>query len=435
MIIDNLWAVLSTACLNGVNPKTRESLEIIKDDMIDDKFTLEVYRAIKRLDQFGSVVSMQSIEGVSDGKIDLADLSRAVMANTPTSDPIYSAMQVRAMHNDKLATNELKNILGKIQSGRPFDRNEVSMTLSNLSQSLAPAVKSEPKSFTDYVTGYINVIEQRQASPEGTYLDIGLDVLVDKTALVVLGGQPGMGKTALALFVNRFAAEQGHKTLMFSLEMEGSQLFEREVSAFSKIPTQQLKNVGKQGLSNDQWGFLSNSLDNLDKLNVFIDDDPQLSVPILQQKCRDFKDKHPDLRLITIDYLTLMQMPDAQSRALSVGEATRVIKLLAKELKTPILLLSQLNREADKALREPRPSDLRDSGAIEQDADIILFPYREEVHNPDSVNKGLAKIIKAKVRDGEVGNSILKFEAGAFYEVNAQWKEQPIEEKKERKKF
>jgi len=435
MIIDNLWALLSTACLNGVNPKTREALNIITEDMIEDKFTLEVYKTIKQLDQFGSTVSMVAVDDVANGKINYGDLVTATTNAGITSDPIYSAMQVRAMHNDKLATNELKNILGQIQSGRPFDRNEVSMTLANLSQALAPAVKSEPKSFTDYVTGYINVIEQRQENPDGTYLDIGLDVSVDKTALIVLGGQPGMGKTAMALFINRFTAEQGHKTLMFSLEMEGSQLFEREVSAFSKIPTQQLKNVGKQGLSNDQWGFLTNSLDNLDKLNVFIDDDPQLSVPILQQKCRDFKDKHPDLRLITIDYLTLMQMPDAQSRALSVGEATRVIKLLAKELKTPILLLSQLNREADKALREPRPSDLRDSGAIEQDADIIIFPYREEVHNPDSVNKGLAKIIKAKVRDGEVGNSILKFESGAFYEANAQWKEQPVEEKKERKKF
>lgn len=435
MIIDNIWLLLSTACMNGVSPKVREALNIVTEEMIKDKFTLDTYRVIKKLDQFGSAVNLVSIDKVSKGKVDYSDLIRAVNNSGTTEDPIHVAMQVRSMHNDYLAANELRVILEKLQSGVPFDREQVSSCLSDISCSIAPVVKSEPKSFSDYVTGYMNVIEQRQANPEDTYLDIGLDVMIDKTALVVLGGQPGMGKTALALFINRYVAEQGQKTLMFSLEMEGSQLFEREVSALSKISTQQLVNVGKQGLNDEQWGFLANSLDNIDKMQVFIDDDPHLSVSILQQKCRDFKEKHPDLRLITIDYLTLMRMPEAGSRALSVGEATRVIKLLAKELKTPILLLSQLNREADKALREPRPSDLRDSGAIEQDADVIIFPYREEVHKEDSVNKGIAKIIKAKVRNGDVGSSVLKFDMGAFYESNACWQEQPKEQPKERKKF
>ena len=113
------------------------------------------------------------------------------------------------------------------------------------------------------------------------------------------------------------------------------------------------------------------------------------------------------------------------------------MKVLAKEIKTPILLLSQLNRDADKALREPRNSDLRDSGSIEQDADVIIFPYREEVHQPDTINKGLAKIIKSKVRNGKVGNYILGFENGSFKEPFKEWQdEKPQEEQKfERKKF
>lgn len=428
MIIDNLWAVLSTACLNGVSPKMREALNIITEEMIEDKFSLEVYRTIKQLDQFGSTVSLIAIDDVANGKINYGDLVNATSKAGTTSDPIFSAMQVRAMHNDKVAANELKNILGMIQGGKPFSREAVSQSLSQLSESLAPVVKSEPKAFSEFVTGYIDVIEERQKNPAGSYLDLGLNVIVEKVALVVAGGQPGMGKTALALFCNRYVAQQGLKTLIFSLEMEGGQLFEREVAAFSKIPTRRLKKVGEEDLTDLQWAQMTKSLDELDKQQIYIDEDPMLSMPILQKKCRDFKEKHPDLALITVDYLTLMKMPDAHSRALSVGEATRMMKLLAKELKTPILLLSQLNREADKALREPRPSDLRDSGSIEQDADIIVFPYREEVHKPESTNKGLVKVIKAKVRDDETGEHILSFENGAMYESNREWSEPAQEE-------
>ena len=437
MIIDNLWAVLSTACVKGVSPKTREALNIITEDMIPDQFTLEVYRAIKSLDDFGSTVSMVSVSDVSKGKIDMGDLSQSIKNCGTTSDPVYAAMQVASMHKDKLTAIELGNILNELKSGKPFDRNAISQALYTASQNLAPVVQSKPKSFEEYADKYIDVIEERQKNPQGSFLDIGLDVQIDKTALTVIGGQPGMGKTALALYCNRYVAQAGKKVLIFSLEMEGGQLFEREVAAMSKIPTQRLKSVdyGDNDFTQTQWGLLGNSLKQLADFKAYIDDDPNLSIPILQKKCRDFKEKHPDLALITIDYLTLMKLPEAQSRALSVGEATRIAKLLAKELKTPILLLSQLNREADKALREPRNSDLRDSGAIEQDADVIIFPYREEVHKPDTPNKGLAKIIKSKVRDGEVGDHVLEFQNGAFYEAFKSWKEVEPEENKPRKKF
>lgn len=437
MITDNLWAVLSTAILNGVSPKTREALNIITEEMISDRYTLDVYRAVKSLDDFGSTVSMMSVSEITKNKIDIGDLSQTIKSCGTTSDPIYKANQVASMHNDKLVAMELQNILGQLGSGMPFDRNQVSQALQNASQTIAPVTQSKPKSFSEFAEGYIDIIEERQKNPQGSFLDIGLDVQIDKTALVVLGGQPGMGKTALALYCNRYVAQAGKKVLIFSLEMEGGQLFEREVAALTKIPTQRLKAVDydENDLTQTQWGLLGNSLSELSKMEAYIDDDPNLSVPILQKKCRDFKEKHPDLALITIDYLTLMKLPDAASRALSVGEATRITKLLAKELKTPILLLSQLNREADKALREPRNSDLRDSGAIEQDADVIIFPYREEVHKPDTPNKGLAKIIKSKVRDGECGDHVLEFRNGAFYEAFTSWQEMPKEEPPMKRKF
>lgn len=188
-----------------------------------------------------------------------------------------------------------------------------------------------------------------------------------------------------------------------------------------------------------KYGLMAKALKELCKKPVAIDDNAKLSIEVFKKKCRDFVNKNPKTGLITVDYITLMEMPNAQSRALSVGEVTRQMKVLAKELKTPILLLSQLNRESAKEKREPVNSDLRDSGSIEQDADIIIFPYREEVHDPDTVNKGLAKILKTKVRDGGVGSVILRFDKGSFKPpidgVSLSWSTPVKEEPKQRSKF
>lgn len=435
MMYDNLNSLLSRAMVKGVSPEMREALSVITDDMIEDKNQKAIFKAIKDLDNFNTEVSFSSVDNLVKDIVPIDVLINTARNTVPTDQPLRCAMQIASLYNDQKSTHELKQIISMLSSGRPFDRNEVSNQLSLLSQSVAPVVASEPKSFADYASGYADVLEHRQENPSAYGLDIGLDVNIESTALVIIGGQPGMGKTSLALYCNDYVANKGKKTLVFSLEMGGDQLFERQVSAKSKISSKKLKAVGDEGLTDDDWSFLSSALVNIKDLPIYIDDDPKLSVQTLIAKCKNFKERHPDLALITIDYLTLMKLPDASRRDLSVGEATRMMKLLAKEIKTPIILLSQLNREADKAAREPRNSDLRDSGSIEQDADVIIFPYRPEVHDPETVNKGLARIMKTKVRDGEVGDYILAFNSGHFYPFSGEWREQPVAEKPQRKKF
>lgn len=421
--------------VKGVSPEMREALSVITDEMIEDKNQKAIYKAIKDLDNFNTEVSTLSVDNLTKDIVPFDVLMSMVNNTVPTDQPLRCAMQIASLYNDQKATHELKQIISMLSSGRPFDRSEVSNQLSLLSQSVAPVVASEPKSFADYASGYADVLEHRQENPSAYGLDIGLDVNIESSALVIIGGQPGMGKTALALYCNDYVANKGKKTLVFSLEMGGDQLFERQVSAKSKISSKKLKAVGNEGLTDDDWSFLSGALINIKDLPIYIDDDPKLSVQTLIAKCKNFKEKHPDLALITIDYLTLMKLPDASRRDLSVGEATRMMKLLAKEIKTPIILLSQLNREADKAAREPRNSDLRDSGSIEQDADVIIFPYRPEVHDPETPNKGLARIMKTKVRDGEVGDYLLSFEKGHFYQTRMAWQEHQEPEKPVRRKF
>ena len=440
MIFDNANTLFSTALIKGMSPNLREAFEILSEDMLENPLQGLLLNTIKSMDDFNISISIPSVAGQLSKKVEFSDVAQITRDNIPTKTPMREAMAIVNMHNDRLALLDLNNIIAQVSSGRPFDRNEVSHKLNELSSILAPQAQSKPRSFGEYAQSYISVLESRQNAPQDAYLDIGLNVLIDKISLIVLGGQPGMGKTALALYINDYVARMGKKTLKFSLEMDGCQLFERQVSSYAKIPTERLMKIdyNENDLTDTQWGMVSHSIEKLNNLPIYIDDDPQLSIPLLVKKCKDFKDQHPDLALITIDYLTLMKMPDAARRDLSVGEATRIMKVLAKEIKTPILLLSQLNREADKALREPRNSDLRDSGSIEQDADVIIFPYREEIHQKDSPNKGIAKIKKTKVRNGSVGDYILGFENGNFKESDRVWAEKKEQEEfkpKERRKF
>ncbi len=425
MIFDNANQLFCTALVKGISPDLRDAFEILNDEMLDNSLQGLLLNTIKSMDDFNISVSLPSVVEQLAGKVDRTDISQITHDYMPTKNPMREAMAIVNMHNDRLALIDLNNIIAQVSSGRPFDRNEVSHKLNELSSILAPQAQSKPRSFGEYAESYINVLESRQNAPQDAYLDIGLDVLIRRTALIVLGGQPGMGKTALALYINDYVARMGKKTLLFSLEMDGCELFERQVSSYAKIPTERLMKIdyNENDLTDTQWGMVSQSIEKLIDLLIYIDDDPQLSIPIFVKKCKEFKEQHPDLALITIDYLTLMKLPEASRRDLSVGEATRIMKVLAKEIKTPILLLSQLNREADKALREPRNSDLRDSGSIEQDADVIIFPYREEIHQPDTLNKGIAKIKKTKVRNGRVGDYILGFENGNFKESDREWSE------------
>lgn len=279
--------------------------------------------------------------------------------------------------------------------------------------------------------GYTELLDKRlTGDAEHQGLDIGLDVLINRTDLVVIGGTPGMGKTALLMFIINLLASRGDKSLVFSLEMEDMQIFEREVSRMSKVPTRALKNPISFGEDKghvfacpDQiMDQVTTAVGMLADMPVYIDDSPGLTLGRMRAVIRRHLDKHPDTKLIAVDYLTLMTMPNKQQQHLAVAEVTRNCKLMAKEFKTPIVMLSQMNRAAATQKREPEISDLRDSGAIEQDADKIIFPYREEVYFPESKNKGLAKILKRKVRDDEPGEILLTFNNGNFYPHNgAEW--------------
>lgn len=226
--------------------------------------------------------------------------------------------------------------------------------------------------------------------------------------LIVLAARPAMGKTTLALNMAEYAALKSKKAVVvFSMEMSASQLAFRLISSIGRINAGRLK-TGQ--LEDEDWSRVTMAMKMLSESKIFIDDEPALSPAKLLSKARRLKREH-DLGLVVVDYLQLMQVPgNSENRATEISEISRSLKALAKELHVPVIALSQLNRGLESRTdKRPVMSDLRESGAIEQDADIILFIYRDDYYNKDSNDKGLAEVIISKHRNGATGTVKLKF--------------------------
>ncbi|MDH5547112.1 MAG: replicative DNA helicase [Gammaproteobacteria bacterium] len=227
--------------------------------------------------------------------------------------------------------------------------------------------------------------------------------------LVIVAGRPSMGKTTFCMNMAEYAAIDGHRPVaVYSMEMPGEQLAMRMMSSIGRIDQHKVR-TGKLG--DDDWPRLTKAVGLLAESPIFIDDTPALSPNELRSKARRLSREVGQLGLIVIDYLQLMQVPGMkESRAAEISEISRSLKGLAKELNVPVVALSQLNRSLEqRPNKRPVMSDLRESGAIEQDADVIVFIYRDEVYNPESPDKGTAEIIIGKQRNGPIGSVRLTF--------------------------
>jgi len=226
--------------------------------------------------------------------------------------------------------------------------------------------------------------------------------------LIIIAGRPSMGKSTLAVNIAEHAA-LGQKTpaAIFSMEMSAEQLSFRMLSSIGRIPQTRLRN-GK--LHDEDWPRVDSAVSMMSEAPIFIDDSGALTPTEVRARSRRLKREH-GLGLIVVDYLQLMQVSGTvENRATEISEISRSLKALAKELDLPVIALSQLNRSVEQRTdKRPVMSDLRESGAIEQDADLIMFIYREEVYERDTPRKGIADIIIAKQRNGPVGDIRLTF--------------------------
>ncbi len=275
-----------------------------------------------------------------------------------------------------------------------------------------------PKNIADVLEATVSRIEQLFQQPHDgvTGVNTGYDDLNKKTAglqpsdLIIVAARPSMGKTTFAMnLVENAAMLQDKPVLIFSLEMPSEQIMMRSPASLSRVDQTRIR-TGQ--LDDEDWARISGTMGILlEKRNIYIDDSSGLTPTEVRSRARRIAREHGGIGLIMIDYLQLMRVPSlSDNRTLEIAEISRSLKALAKELQVPVVALSQLNRSLEqRADKRPVNSDLRESGSIEQDADLIMFIYRDEVYHENSDLKGIAEIIIGKQRNGPIGTVRLTF--------------------------
>ncbi|ROO29044.1 DNA helicase [Salinisphaera orenii MK-B5] len=273
-----------------------------------------------------------------------------------------------------------------------------------------------PKGLNALLSDVVDRIESLVASegsfsgtPTGLYNFDKMTNGLQPSDLLILAARPSMGKTSFAMnVVENVAIKEKVPVAVFSLEMSSEQIVMRMISSWGRVDQTRLR-TGQ--LTEDDWPKITSAIGIMNEnARLFIDDTPALSPSELRARARRLKREH-DIGLIVVDYLQLMQVPGtSENRTNEISEISRSLKALAKELDLPVIALSQLNRQVEQRdNKRPRMSDLRESGGIEQDADVIIFIYRDEVYNEDTEDKGVAEIIIGKQRNGPLGTARVAF--------------------------
>lgn len=298
--------------------------------------------------------------------------------------------------------------------------NEIIGSAQEGLESLIDKGSKEPVFIGSFLTSIVERIDEEfhgsstktKALPTGLRdLDAKLGGGMRPGQLIIIAGRPAMGKTAIALSVAEAAAQEGAPTLVFSQEMEGEELCVRALSRASGLSLDKVLDGAKFGRESDHpdWTMLTAGVSKVSEMGLIVDDRAAISLGEIQSRARAVKRKN-GLGLIVVDYLGLMAASEGDNRTQQVGANSRGLKALAKQMGVPVVLLAQLSRKCDERTdKRPMMADLRDSGEIEQDADIIIFLYRDEVYHPDSNDKGVAEINVAKQRNGPIGIVAAKY--------------------------
>lgn len=392
----------------------------------DDFYRIDyrlIFGALMELYNIGSPVDLITLknkleERESFDKIGGAEALGAVASAVSTSANIQHYIKIVL---DKSIQRKLIAATGDIQNDSYEGTKSVDIILDDAEAALfGIAEKRHTLGFThinDALLSSIEIIEKAyQQGSRITGIASGFDDLDAKTAgfhpadLILVAARPSMGKTAIALNILAHAAIKNKvPCAIFSLEMSKEQLANRLIASEARVDAGKLRN-GQ--LEPNEWSLIVEALGPLSTAPIFIDDTPGITIPQLRSKCRKLKLEH-GLELIVIDYLQLMSGSGGRSenRQQEISEISRSLKALAREMNAPVIALSQLSRAPEtRADHRPILSDLRESGAIEQDADLVCFIYRDEYYNAESEKAGVAEVIIAKQRNGATGTVELLYQ-------------------------
>ncbi len=374
-----------------------------------------VYKAIETMSRIGKTVDVITLAETLNAAGQLEHVGGLnylvdIANNTPSSANVKAYAHIvaeRAMERRIIEAGHRLAELGADESIPVDDKLE---TLHSEISGLERRDSAEITPFDSILKSRIQVIDGKFRGTVQRGMMTGFTALderyqgIGQNALWVLAARPGQGKTALAVNVARNIAATGKEVIIFSLEMGKDELADRLLSSESEIDSRMIRS-GQ--FTESEWPKLTAGTLKLKGLKIHIIDIPAIDIHRAKAIARKFK-RYSDIGLIVVDYLQLMTDSKAKNRFEEVSSISRELKVMAKQIGCPVLALSQLNRKVeDRAEKRPHMADLRESGQIEQDADIITFIYRDEYYHPETPNKGIAEIITAKFREGEVGTDLM----------------------------
>ena len=415
------------------NQRWDDVAEIVSEQDFSSRPHRSIFSAMRSLvaNQFpiDLITLAEHIENEGEGKLDslggfayLAELSK----NTPSAANIIAYAQIV---RERAVIREMIKVANEITEAGYKPEGRTSDELLDLAESRIFQIAEQrgnksggPENISSILDRTVTKIEALFQRPHDgvTGVDTGYVDVNKKTAglqpsdLIIIAARPSMGKTTFAMNICENVSLTNDKPVMiFSLEMPTEQLMMRSLASLSRVNQTSIR-TGQ--LDDEDWARLSGTMGLLlEKKNIYIDDSSGLTPMDVRSRARRLSREHGGLSLIMIDYLQLMRVPSlSDNRTLEIAEISRSLKALAKELNVPVIALSQLNRSLEqRADKRPVNSDLRESGSIEQDADLIMFIYRDEVYHENSDMKGIAEIIIGKQRNGPIGTVRLTF--------NGQW--------------
>lgn len=411
--IEAEWAVLGAVMMSD---DALDEIELSHDDFYSHANRV-IWTAINSLsannkprDMVSVMLHLQEIGSLEE--IGGVDYLSAIINSCASAANIKSYAEHVKERSVKRKLMEIGSEIGRIAIGNDNSVTALDKAQTALSAIMEDSVKSGPRHIKEILSVVYDNFDSRFNNRNGL---IGLStgyIDIDKKTngfmegqLIIVAGRPAMGKTTLAMNICENVALCGSPAMVFSMEMGAEELVDRSFSSIGRIPFEQIRSGN---IDDDSWPKITMAGGKLSSSNLIIDDSPGLTINEIRTRARKQKRK-TGLSLIMVDYLQLMS-GEGNNRTEEISAISRGLKKLAKELKIPVIALSQLNRGVENRVnKRPMMADLRESGAIEQDADIILFLYRDEVYNEQSPDKGLAECIFGKHRNGSLGTIGLVF--------------------------
>lgn len=423
-------SVIGGLLLGGYTPDASDVIATLDEE----SFTVPLYRATYR-----EIKRQAKQRGLIDGLMVAESMGEGMFSHVmETTRKCPSAANLKGYARTVGEYAKIRRIMGLIDSGREeiskagnheIAMNAISQFMASLSDIDGPGDEVRPLHIRDVLEGYNELLERRLKQGEDSdTLKTGIPELdeitggINQVDLVIVAARPGMGKTEFALTVAEGVASQklpgsdkNRGVLIFTMEMDANQIVERQLAGAGNLPVSALRKPSRMG--DHEWNLVTVGLGKLMDLDVWIVDASKMSVEQIRAISERHKRNNPELSLILVDYLGLIEKPKADRNDLAIAHISGGLKRMAKDLKTPVMSLSQLSRDVEKrpkGQRRPTNADLRDSGSIEQDADSIIMLYREGVYDEESPAARFAEIIVTKNRFGQLGTVYQEFKNGHF---------------------